>query len=169
MESFLKSKRFNIVFNNEYLSCNGPWGLRVQRHLNKYYVKDKFIFLKKKRHYRQFINFIGLFLKNVLNGWFARLRFEGFGYKFKLFFRKLRVYLGHCHNIDLLLPPGIICLKDKKRKHHILFYSLDLSLLKTYVLLLKNFRRLNNYKFLGVLYARQKEGLKLKPGKQQFR
>lgn len=169
MDSLDKYKRFNIVFNEDYLSCNGPWGLRVERHINKYILHDNIIYMKRKRHYRQFINFINFFLKNVLNGWFVRLRFEGFGYKFKFFYRKLRVYLGHCHNIDLLLPPGIMCLKDKKRKHHILFYSMDLFVLKNYVLLLKNFRKLNNYKFLGVLYARQKERIKIKPGKQQFR
>ena len=68
MDTISKVKRLNIVFNKDYLSCAGPWGLRVQSNLSKYYVYNNYIFLKKKRHYRQFINFINFFLKNVLNG-----------------------------------------------------------------------------------------------------
>lgn len=165
----IKTKRFNIILDKDYIVCKGPWGTRVERHLNFYYLNNGILLFKEKKNYRQFLKFIDLFLKNVVNGWFIRLKFEGFGYKFRLFYRKLRIYLGHCHNIDLLLPPGIICLKDKKRKQNILLYSLDIFLLKNYVFLLKSFRPLNNYKLIGVLYANQKEKIKLKPGKQQFK
>jgi len=118
---------------------------------------------------KQLYNTCLKYISSLLNGWYIRLRFEGFGYKFKFFKQKLRVYLGHSSNIDVFLPNGVIGFKDKRRKQHIVLYSIDIQLLKNTVLKLKNLRPLNCYKYIGVLYVNQKEKQKIKPGKQQYK
>lgn len=160
------NKRFNILYNEFFLSCLSPWGKKTTRLFKDIVIKNNIFFFKQEFCLKSFSRFISQFLKDIFGGWYIRLKFVGFGYKYKIFYKKIRIYLGHSHNIDVPLQNGVICLKDKL-KYHILLYALDVSLIKQVILKLKELRPLNNYKFLGILYTKQPERLKLKKGKQQ--
>jgi len=174
-----KQKRLNFIFNENFISCNNSWGAQYIQYDNRYYyyiynnIINKYnkinIYMKNKYNFKSFLKMINKLYLNIISNWYIRLRFQGFGYKYKIFFKKLRIYLGYSHNIDMIIPKGIICFKEKKKRYNILLYSLDSILLKQFVLKLKNLRSLNNYKIYGIVYTKQKEKLKLKPGKQQYK
>ena len=165
----MKKKRINFIFNKKIFKFSNIWGIFTKKINKEFFLYDNKIYFFKNFNYIKFLKKIKNLIYIYNNGWYIRLKFQGFGYKYKIFKQKIRVYLGFCHNIDFWFSNSFICLKEKRYKTQILLYSFNIYQMKYVIKILKNFRFLNPYKFLGILYTNQKEHIKSKQGKAQFK
>ena len=62
------SKRFNILYNDHFLSCLSPWGKKTTRIITGLFIKNNNLFFKKSFYFKTFLRFISSFIKNILGG-----------------------------------------------------------------------------------------------------
>lgn len=163
----MRVKRINLIINNDLIIIKNIWGI-FSRKIG-WSLWNGNLFFETNKNYKKFLNKISYIINFYNFGWYIRLKFHGFGYKYKIFKQKLRIYVGYCHNIDFWFPISLYCLKEKRFKNQILLFSCNNLLLKKTIKILKNIRPLNPYKFLGILYTIKEEHIKKKQGKQQFK
>lgn len=163
----MRIKRINLIIDNDLILVKNIWGTFFKKF--NYSFKDGSLFFKNSKNYKKFLIKIIKIINFYNFGWYIRLKFHGFGYKYKIFKQKLRIYVGYCHNIDFWFSSSVFCLKEKRFKNQILLFSCNNLVLKKVVKILKSMRPLNPYKFLGILYTTRNEHIKKKQGKQQFK
>ena len=166
----IKKKRYNIYYTKlEFYSKLGKIYYIFSKNVKiNFYKKTNIIQLTTKK--KKIINLYNTLIYNIifssLGGYFIKLNLKGRGYNINLKKKHniLELKLGFSHIIRIYLNKNILIKKINKLS--IYLFSLSYMDIKNYTNIIKNLKKIDNYKGKGFNY--EKEKIKLKEGKKKY-
>lgn len=118
----------------------------------KIIIKDNLFIIKsnKKNYLNLYFSLIKQKIKGVSVGYRIPLYVKGIGYKITVNEnnRTLKLKLGYSYLIEIFVPDNIKIVLNKKNL--IIFSSIDLNILTSFIFYLKKLRKNNVYKYKGL-------------------